>query len=74
MIFGDCPYDDGCDGTFAEPLPDKVPCFGRMTCETCGRSFWTRFSRVDSWSLTEIEFLAEYDVDALSKTITKRTP
>lgn len=72
MIIGNCPYPD-CDEGFMIPIAPNAPRFERWTCEKCQRVIWTRHSRWDPWSLTEAEFLAQYDVDEAKKRITKRS-
>jgi len=54
MIFGECPYED-CDGSHAIPLASdaELPAFSKETCETCGRIFWLKHSRIDPVAYTE---------------------
>jgi len=60
MILGSCPY---CDHSFYHGLPDGTPCFAQNTCEGCGKTFWTRYSRVDPESWTEEGFAEEFYID-----------
>ena len=48
--------------------------FERHNCNECGRVIWTRHSRLDPWSMTEADFLSEYEVDDEAKTIRARPP
>lgn len=73
-VLGECPYDD-----CTEPLPwmdppDDPPYTAMVptTCEGCGRVYWTRLARMDPWSMTEADFLEEYEVDEETRTIKKR--
>lgn len=68
MIIGDCPYDD-CDELLMIPIAAG---FERHACDGCGRIMWTRHSRLDPWSMTEAEFLANYDVDQETKRVTPK--
>lgn len=71
MIIGSCPYE-GCDGPIFIPICDDPPMMERHLCDVCKRPVWTRHSRFDPWSMTEPDFLKEYDVDEATKAITKR--
>ena len=68
MIIGSCPYAD-CDEPFMLPIAHG---YQRWACEKCQRVIWTRHSRLDPWSLTEAEFLAQYEVVEATKQIVKR--
>lgn len=68
MIFGTCPYED-CDGSLWLPAEPEGVKYERHECETCHRVIWTRYSRLDPWSMTEAEFLAAYEVDEATRTI-----
>jgi len=70
MIIGSCPYEE-CDAPLFMPIADSLG-FQRHACEQCGGVIWTLHSRIDPWSMTEAEFLVEYDVDDERKTITPR--
>lgn len=69
MIFGDYPC---CGGALCLTVPDKTPVFEREECPHCGAVVWHFLSRLDPVSYTEKEFLAQYDVDAATKKITKK--
>lgn len=71
MIIGDCPYPD-CQGRRMIPCARECPTFSKETCETCGRGFWLRHSRVDPKAHTEQDFHEEYEVDYEIGRITKR--
>jgi hypothetical protein len=74
-FMGDCPYD-GCSGSvwIVEPEPFDRVFYHRTECEECGGATWTRLSRVESWSITEAEFLERFKVDEEAKTIEERNP
>lgn len=73
MNFGDCPYDD-CSGRFFEPIPDRTPAWALLTCDTCARPVWYKFSRFDPEAYTLDDFNAEYIVDEETKSIRQRVP
>lgn len=70
MIIGSCPYED-CDGPLFLPLADDpLPRLEKHDCESCGRVIWTKHSRWNPWSMTEVEFLKEYAVDEETHIVT----
>jgi hypothetical protein len=72
VIIGDCPYE-GCTGGVWLPIADMpLPKFQRHNCEECHRVIWTRHSRWYPWSMTEADFLANYEVDEATKQIRER--
>ncbi len=73
MIIGDCPYD-GCDDCHMVPCADECPAFSRETCDTCGRIYWLRHSRMLPEAFTEEQFAAKYRVDEETKVISERKP
>lgn len=71
MNIGECPYED-CDEVLVLEMPEKTPAFAPITCDGCGRVVWYRFSRVDPEAWTEEGFLENYEIDSVSKTVTRR--
>lgn len=71
MILGECPYE-GCEGSLHLPIADDCPAFQKHNCEECGRVIWTLHSRWNPQSWTEDGFTAEYEVDEVTRNITKR--
>lgn len=71
MIFGDCPYD-GCSGFHA--IPCLAPGWTKEKCETCGREFWLRHSRIDPEAYTLEGFAQKYAVDEIKKQIIELNP
>lgn len=61
MNFGDCPYCN--DFTGFHKVPDKTPCYAKVNCESCGKEFWYRLSRVDPKAWTIEDFENEFDID-----------
>lgn len=68
MIIGECPYDD-CGESLMIPIYDSPPQWERHECEHCHGVIWTRYSRVDPYSLTEVDFLLKHHVDHTAKVI-----
>lgn len=66
MIFGSYPC---CDGDLCLSMPDRTPAWAPEDCPHCGARVWHRFSRVESMSWTEADFLAEHEVDQETKQI-----
>lgn len=71
MNLGDCPYED-CDGFLSFELPERTPVYAIVECETCNRSLWYKFSRVDPIAWTIEDFEAEHIVDVETHSIVKR--
>jgi hypothetical protein len=71
MIMGVCPYED-CDGPLWIPMAAKTPAFQRHECETCKQVIWTRHSRLDPWSMTEMDFLDRYEVNEETMELTEK--
>lgn len=73
-IVGDCPYVDCSEPLFLsfDEEDTRLPVYGRNVCEGCQRPFWTRYSRYDSWSMPEGEFLEKFDVDHASMRVTDK--
>jgi len=72
MIFGDCPYDD-CNAPVSTACADKCPAFSKETCETCGREYWLKHSRIDPVAYTLKDFAEEYEIDEENRKITKKS-
>lgn len=70
MIIGECPYVD-CVEPLWIPIADNTPAFERHECEGCERAIWTLHSRIDPWSMTEADFLTEYEVDQGTKSVSR---
>lgn len=68
-IFGTYPC---CDGDLHLAMPKKSPAYFPEDCPHCGARVWHRLSRVESVSWTETDFLAEYDVDEETKSVTAK--
>lgn len=66
MIFGSYPC---CGGHLALPMPNTTPAWASENCPHCGELVWHRYSRLQSMSWTEPDFLAEHDVDPIARTI-----
>jgi len=60
MIIGSYPC---CDGSLCLAMPAKTPAFAQEDCPHCGAKVWHRFSRIETMSWTEADFLAEHVVD-----------
>ncbi len=71
MIHGEYPC---CNGAMALTMPDNAPGFAKEDCPHCGAVIWHWFSRVDPMSYTEAGFLARFDVDDETRSITPRLP
>lgn len=71
MIFVDCAWE-GCDEMQTIGMPEKSGVFTRVECPKCKRHQWLFCSRVQSWSLTESDFLEQYEVNEETKVIKKR--
>jgi hypothetical protein len=69
MIMGRCVY---CDYPFMLEMPDEAPVFGRVTCETCGKTFWEHYTRVSPMAYTEEAFAELFVIDETTRSITKR--
>lgn len=69
MIVGEYPC---CGGTLALAMPDGPGGYAPRTCEHCGATCWTRFSRLDPETWTDADFRREFDVDDLAKRVTPR--
>jgi len=71
MVIGSCPYD-GCDGIVWQGVGDvPLPKFVKHDCEDCGRTIWTKLSRIDPESWTEEDF--PFDVDEETKQLTPKS-
>lgn len=72
-IFGGCPYDD-CNAPLVLPDPPSGRRgFQPSECERCNRRIWSHLSRVNPWSMTEADFLTEYEVDEATKSVKRLT-
>lgn len=69
MIIGTYPC---CDGHLCLAMPARTPAWRPEDCPHCGARVWHRFSRVESMSWTEADFLAEHVVDAATREIRPR--
>lgn len=69
MITGGCPY---CDQIVMNAMPDESPAFANPTCENCGKKYWLLCSRLDSKAYTEEDFLNEYEVNEVTKSIKRK--
>lgn len=69
MIFGTYPC---CKGSLGLPMPEKTPAYMPEDCPHCGAKVWHRFSRIESVSWIEADFLAEHNVDFKTKIITAK--
>jgi hypothetical protein len=61
-----------CNGNLWHSMPDRSPAYLPEDCPHCGARVWHRFSRVQSTSWTEADFLAEHDVDIETRMITPK--
>lgn len=66
MMLGSYPC---CDESLMLAMPDRTPAFAPEECPHCGAKVWHYFSRIDPKSYTEADFLKEFDVDDVTKTI-----
>lgn len=71
MMMGTYPC---CAGPLGIGMPDKTPAYFREECPHCGAIVWHKLSRVDPTSWTEVDFLAEHDVDEATKQIKAKAP
>lgn len=69
MIFGTYPC---CGGSLCHSMPDRSPAYLPEDCPHCGARVWHRFSRVQSTSWTEADFLTEHDVDMTARKVTPK--
>jgi hypothetical protein len=69
MIFGSYPC---CDGSLTLAMPAKTPAYLPEDCPHCGAKVWHRLSRVESVSWTDVDFLAEHDIDMEARKITAK--
>ncbi len=69
MIIGECPY---CENVIVNAMPDRSPAYCRPTCETCGKTYWLRCSRISSVAYTEEEFERLHEIDAKNRSIKPR--
>lgn len=54
-------------------MPDKTPVYFREECPNCKTPVWHCLSRIDPKTYLEPDFLREFEIDAETKTINKRT-
>lgn len=66
MIFGEYPC---CEGELTLAMPDQTPAYAREECPYCGTPVWHKFSRIQSTTWTEEEFLKTHDLDYEKRTI-----
>ena len=66
MIIGDYPC---CDGELCLSMPERTPTAAPECCPHCGAKVWRYFSRIQTTSYTEKEFLEKYTVDEETKAI-----
>ena len=54
MIFGECPY---CDEMISTPIADTCPAMSKETCDSCGKQYWLKHSRLNpvAYPMEEIE-------------------
>lgn len=69
MIMGECPY---CNAHIFNPI-GKPPCFTFPVCESCGKKYALRHSRLDPVAMPIEEFEKLYIIDEEKKTIKDRT-
>lgn len=70
MNFGDCPYCEQFIGFM--PVPDKTPAYAKVSCESCGKEVWYKFSRIDPVAYTVEDFEATHVIDHVARTITEK--
>lgn len=76
MMFGSYPC---CDGPLLTEMPTEapgyaaLPAYRREDCPHCGAVIWHRLSRLEPMSWTELDFLAEHQID-LGRRIIKPKP
>lgn len=70
MIFGNYPC---CNGELCLSMPEKTPTSAPENCPHCGKRVWHIFSRLEPMSYTEKDFLKSYEVDEITKAVTKRS-
>lgn len=64
MIFGECPH---CNEPITIGVPEDIqlPTFGKVTCDSCGKWFWEKISRIEP----EAFLPDEIEVDEERKTV-----
>lgn len=58
MLIGECPY---CDKPTMTPVADSTPCYSYEACDSCGKEYVLRHSRIDSWSTRKEDFFKEHE-------------
>lgn len=71
MIFGSYPC---CDGDLSLGMPDRSGTYAREFCPHCATPVWHKFSRIQSCTWTEEEFLKLYEIDDETKQIREKNP
>lgn len=71
MIFGEYPC---CSGDLNIAMPDTTPAYAREECPHCGTAVWHKFSRIQSTTWIESDFLELYTVDSETRKITEKNP
>lgn len=71
MIFGEYPC---CSGDLNIAMPETTPACAREECPHCGTVVWHKFSRIQSTTWIERDFLELYTVDAETRKITEKNP
>lgn len=71
MIIGSCVH---CDRPMMIGIPDgaSLPAFVKHDCEECGKTMWTRLSRVNPTSWDEEGFEEEFNIDHENRSITPK--
>ena len=60
MIVGECPYE--CGGGHCVPLSQPIS-FTKHECETCGKTFWIKHSRIEPEAYTDEDFNKDFYID-----------
>lgn len=69
MIIGTYPC---CNGTMAIDIGEGKGQYAPHTCDHCGATVWTRFSRINPETWTDADFRQEFAVDDVKRTVTAK--
>lgn len=70
MMIGSYPC---CEGPLFIAMPERrLPLYAPENCPHCGAKVWHLFSKAVPTTWVEADFLAEHNIDPVTKTITRK--